>query len=116
VADLDGDGAQDFAVVSLDGDVVFFPHVTAGEPVNVLRVALPPGGAFAGPLTVTASDGRKQNTWVASPGADAFLSRPGAGAVEFSWQLPGGEVQKKSIDVENKSVRFVLPVGKPAGK
>jgi hypothetical protein len=111
VADFDGDGAQDFVIIALDGSAVMFPH-SAGDPSHVVRVALAPGGAFAGPLLVTATDGRKKSAWVVTPGNEAYLGRTEAGVVEFSWRLPGGELQKKSITVENKPVRFVIPDGK----
>lgn len=109
VADLDGDGSQDLLIVTLQGDVICFLHNAGGDPAHVVRVSLPPGGAFAGPLTVIAADGTKRSAWVVAPGTDAYLGRSEAGVAEFSWQLPGGAVQKKSIPVENKPVRFVLP-------
>ncbi|MDD4892291.1 MAG: VCBS repeat-containing protein, partial [Phycisphaerae bacterium] len=113
VADLDGDGAQDLLVVTLDGDVVFFPHKAEAEPPRVVRVALPAGGPYAGPLTVTATIGKKQNAWVVSPGTEAFLGRPGAGFVDFTWKLPGGEPRKKRIVLTDEPVRFEIPTAKP---
>ena len=115
VADLTGDGAQDMAIVQLDGELLVFPRAVTGEAAASVKVALPVGGAYAGPLTVTAdTEERRLGAWSLMPGvAEAFLARSGSGRVTFTWKLPGGEAQKGGEDVEDeKAKRFVIGANK----
>ena len=109
VADLNGDGAQDMALVLLDGSVCVLHMVPDGVP-QVLRVALPIGGETAGPLQVSAeSDGRALGTWLVAPGtAEAFIARKDPGTIKLTW----GDHQSKSVALENKPVRFEIGDGK----
>ncbi|MFP4057829.1 MAG: FG-GAP repeat domain-containing protein [Candidatus Brocadiia bacterium] len=109
LADLDGDGGQDMALVLAGGETwVFFREVQRG-PALCLRVALAPGG-YAGPLTVTGWSGpRCLGAWNVAPGvAEAFFGQFDPGPVRVRWQLPGGEPQEKQIIVESDPVRFVI--------
>jgi hypothetical protein len=110
LADLDGDGAQDMALVLLDGTVCIFPQIVDKNPKLAVSVTLPPGGATAGPVTVSAADDRMLlGAWVISPGSsEAFFGRQAQGEITVTWQLPGEAPRKKKLTVEDKPVRFVI--------
>ncbi len=111
VADLNGDGAQDMAIVLKSGAVwVFWRQVFEGEPPLALRAALRPGGEFAGPLTVTGSiETRCLGAWNVQAGSsDALFGRTQAGEVTLRWQFPGGREQKRTVALEQKAVRLLL--------
>jgi len=131
VGDLNGDGAQDMILVlrhnvmektrppreagpgkkgAHDGEVWFLPRQVAEDSALCVRVALPLGKGFAGPLTVTGwTDRRCLGAWNVSPGtSEAFFGKLEAGEVEIRWQLPGGKPQKRTVVVEDKPVRIVI--------
>jgi len=118
VADLNGDGAQDLLLVTLEGAVEFFPRVVEGDSALAARVSLAPGSPFAGPLTVTAfNDRRPLGAWVVSPGvSEAFLGRVEPGELSISWKPPNGVAVKKNVDVIDNVVRVVIPMEKEKGK
>lgn len=106
LADFDGDGRQDMALVLPDGTVrVLTQAPREGARRLALRVALSPGSATAGPITVSATCGRMpMGAWLVAPGtAEAFFAREEPGEIEVTWQLPGARPQKKT---------FVLDLGK----
>ncbi len=109
LADLDGDGAQDMALVLTDGAVVLLRQAPADDAALALRVAVAPG-ASAGPVAVSASTPQRPlGVWTVAPGGDgAFFGLPGAGEVTLTWRLPGGEPQKKTVSVDGKSVRIAI--------
>ncbi|HPD16523.1 MAG TPA: VCBS repeat-containing protein [Planctomycetota bacterium] len=109
LADLDGDGAQDMALVLKNGELWVCLRDAGGVPPLALRAALPPGG-YAGPLTVTAwADKRCLGAWNVSPGtADAFFGVFEPGPLKLRWQFPGKPAQEKQLIVEDKPIRFVL--------
>ena len=110
VADLNGDGAQDMVVVPLNGDVWVFFRAIYLEAGLAVRAVLPPGGDFAGPLTVTGFvEKRCLGAWnVVAGSAEAFLARIDAGPLELRWQFPGGKPQKKEVILESAPVRLIL--------
>ena len=115
VEDFNGDGAQDMALVLKNGEVMVFLRKTfEGEAPLAARAALPLGGAFAGPLTVTGWKGKRcLGAWnVVAGSADAFFGQPGAGEVVLKWQFPGGKPQQKAVELDNKAVRISLEAGK----
>jgi hypothetical protein len=111
LADLDGDGAQDMALVLLDGTVWVFPQKKVeGDPKLAVSVTLPPGGPTAGPVTVSAADDRMLlGAWAVSPGSgEAFFGRQAQGEVTITWPLPGEAPRKKTFVLEDKPIRFVI--------
>ena len=109
MADLDGDGGQDLALVLTNGDLWLLRRDVNLEPLGV-TAALPAGGSFPGPVTVSASDGRRAlGSWVATAGgAPAFCCRSDAGEVILRWRLPGGPAREKKVELEKTAVRVVL--------
>ncbi|MBM4043440.1 MAG: VCBS repeat-containing protein, partial [Planctomycetes bacterium] len=109
LADLDGDGGQDMALVLKNGELWVCFRDSGGVPPLALRAALPAGG-YAGPLTVTGwADKRCLGAWNVSPGAaDAFFGVFEPGPLKLRWQSPGKEAQEKQLIVEDKPVRFIL--------
>jgi hypothetical protein len=107
LADFDGDGCQELALVLSDGQVVVLSRAPGGSDLCA-KLALPAG--MAGPLTVTAArGGRMLGAWnVRSALADAFLGRPEPGPVTLRWQFPGGRPQQREITIEDKPLRVVL--------
>jgi len=122
LADLDGDGRQEMALVLAGGGLWVLKSAAADplanelfgeEPIFALTVALPPG--IAGPVTVTARSLEEKRSFgarVATAARPAFFGVSDEGAVEITWQLPGGEPQRKELDLGRKPVRFVLPAKK----
>jgi len=109
LADLDGDGGQDMALVLANGEVWVLFRDTQDMPALCLRAALPVGG-FAGPLTVTGwSEKRCLGAWnVVAGTSEAFFGQYEPGPIKLRWQFPGGKPQEKEIIVEEKPVRFLL--------
>ncbi|MFH1023704.1 MAG: VCBS repeat-containing protein [Planctomycetota bacterium] len=112
LADLTGDGAQDMALVLLNGDVWILPRGVDDETALSVRVSLGLGG-YAGPVTVIArNDRRDLGAWVISPGtSEAFLGRMDSGDVVISWRLPQQPPQQKKFDLQKKPIHFVIPAG-----
>jgi len=134
IRDLDGDGAQDLIVVfrhhvrkrakdggqpgpwrpgPQHGEMWVHPRQVEDDAALSLRVALPPGRGFAGPITVTGwARDQCLGAWNVLPGtAEAFFGQPEAGPVEIRWQVPGGKPQRKIVLLEEKPVRVLI---KPA--
>ncbi|MBM4030912.1 MAG: VCBS repeat-containing protein [Planctomycetes bacterium] len=109
LADLDGDGGQDMAVVLNNGELWVLYRDTGDAPALALRAALPAGG-YAGPLTVTGwSEKRCLGAWNVLPGtAEAFFGQFEPGPIKLRWQSPGKETQEKQLIVEDKPLRLLL--------
>jgi len=109
LADLDGDGGQDMALVLQNGELWVLFRDTQDAPALCLRAALPLGG-YAGPLTVTGwSDKRCLGAWNLVAGvSEAFFGQYEPGPMKLRWQFPGAKPQEKQIVVEEKPVRFLL--------
>jgi len=108
VADLDGDGAQDLAMVTKDGDVwaVFRER---DDPPLAARAALGLGKGFPGPLTVTGWDGKTPlGAWnVVAGTSEAFFGKLSKGPLTLKWRMPGGREQSRTV-VVLRPVRVVL--------
>jgi hypothetical protein len=107
VADLNGDGAQDLALVHADGTVQIWLRAVAegadNRPLGA-QVLLGAAAGTAGPVTVTAwNDRRCLGALSVSPGSSgAFFGLAAAGSIKLRWQLPGGKPQEKTLEVEGK--------------
>ncbi len=110
LADLNGDGAQDMALVLLDGSVVILPQAQGADSLLSVRVCLAPGAGFSGPLNVSAANDRRSlGAWTISPGAsEALFARSDPGDITVTWQMPGGRPEKKRFTLEDKSQRLVI--------
>ncbi len=115
IAELTGDGAQDMALVLRDGDLWVFPRkveVDDDEKVSGVSVALAPGGAFAGPVTVTGwnvNKGRCLGAWNVVPGTqEAFFGAQSGDEITVKWRLPGGQEQTRTVGITRKPVRLVI--------
>jgi hypothetical protein len=110
LADLNGDGAQDMALVLNNGEGWLLVRDLAGAGGLSLRAQLPLKGPYEGPLTVTGwNDLRCLGAWNVVPGGDgAFFGQTEAGPCTVSWQLPGGKPNKKQVVLETKPLRLVL--------
>jgi hypothetical protein len=110
VEDLNGDGAQDMALVLKNGGVMVFLRKTfEGEAPLSVRVFLPPGGCV-GPVTVVGREGRRSlGAWnVVAGSSEAFLATQSAGEVRLTWTLPGGRPQEKKVVLETRPARVRL--------
>jgi len=115
MADLNGDGAQDLAVVLKDGKVlIYLRGVIEGEANRPLsaQVLLRAASGTAGPVTVTGwSDRRCLGTWsVAAGSTGAFFGLAAPGEVKLKWRLPGGKLQEKTVEVEKRPKTVFLEV------
>ncbi len=113
IADLTDDGAQDQAVVLKNGDLYIFPRAIENEEALCVRVGLPLGGKVTGPVKVTAwSDQSCLGAWNVVAGTqEAFFGQIETGDIKLKWRLPGSkEVHTKEITLEDKAVRFVIPL------
>jgi hypothetical protein len=115
VEDLNGDGAQDMAIVLQNGDVmVFLREVYDGEAPLSIRAFVPTDAICAEPVKVSAVAGKRNtgvwNVFAGEPGA--FLGTPAAGELTLKWQLPGKAVQQKKYVLENRALRHNLVLEK----
>jgi hypothetical protein len=122
VADLTGDGVQDMAIVlakpkaegeeDTEGQVWVLPRLRDADSTPCVRVALPLGKGYAGPLTVTAQNEQRHapmGAWNVVPGTgEAFLALPDPGKVKIRWRLPGGKPEELTVEVEDEPVRIVI--------
>ena len=112
VEDFNGDGGQDMAIVLVTGEVLMFIR-SADDPGKCagVRVSLPMGKGFAGPLAVTGwADKRCLGAWNVTAGAPGPLIGSGeAGSIEVRWQYPAGKARQTKLVVEDRPIRFVVP-------
>ncbi|MCX7805594.1 MAG: VCBS repeat-containing protein [Planctomycetota bacterium] len=111
LADLNGDGLQDMALILPDGRVFVLQQASGGGEALVVRVALAPGSGCAGPVTVSARNDRMPlGAWAVAPGvSEAVFGRTTPGEVTIRWRMPCGKEQEKKFELEDKPIRFVLP-------
>ncbi|MHC4715602.1 MAG: FG-GAP repeat domain-containing protein [Planctomycetota bacterium] len=114
IADLNGDDAQDMAVVAPGGEVLVFLGEADDESASI-RAALPLGGPFAGPITVTGYAGKRcLGAWNVSPGTSrALFGHHGVKQITLKWTFPGGREQTNVVKVTGKPIRVIIkpPMG-----
>jgi hypothetical protein len=103
LADFNGDGALDMALVLSNGDVVLFPR-KVNPDVGALGVTvfLPAGSSTPGPVSVSATlkDGRNLGSWVVRQGdGGAMIGTRASGKITLKWTLPDGKSQQKEVRV-----------------
>lgn len=110
MADLDGDGAQDLAMVLQGGELMVFLRDVGDAAPLALSAHLPGDAPCAGPLTVVGWRGKHcLGAWnVAAGSSEAFVGVPGANTIRLCWQLPGGKPQEKSVTLEGKGQRLAV--------
>jgi hypothetical protein len=110
IADFNGNGAQDLAVVSRQGGVWVLLQDAQKYRRLGAQVSLPAEATYRGPLTVSGwSEDRALGAWNVLPGIGAALFGVEApGPVRLKWQLPGGAPQETTVIVEAPT-RFVIP-------
>jgi hypothetical protein len=115
VADLDGDAADDIAMVLPNGELWVVFRDWRAQPLAV-RAALPLGKGFAGPLRVTGWDGpRCLGAWnVVAGTGEGFFGKSNKGPLRLTWRLPGGREQSQNV-VVLRPTRVVLPNGPGEG-
>ena len=109
LADFDGDGCLDLAMVLSDGQVVLLSRAPGGSDLCA-RVVLPAGTGPAGPLTLTGVAGaRMLGAWNVRTGlCGGFIARPDPGPITLRWQFPGARPQAREITLEDKPVEVIL--------
>jgi hypothetical protein len=107
LTDFDGDGAQDLALVLANGEFWVILREAEPQPVGV-RVSLPVGGPWGGPVTVAGACGRQAlGAWnVIAGAAEAFFARPAPGPIQIRWQFPGDKPQERTVEAKAGSVQF----------
>ena len=107
--DINGDGAEDLAVVLKNGEFWLFTRKVDGKALS-FTAGLSPSGAFTGPLNITMwRDKRCFGAWTVTAGdAGAFVGLPDAGPVTVKWMLPDGKQVEKEFVVKNGPVRIIL--------
>ncbi len=120
IADLNGDGAQDMALVLKDGTLKIYPQEVFDDeddqPLSV-RAVIPAKAVNVGPVTVTGwADRRCVGSWSVTAGSTGgFFGLAAPGEITFKWKFPGGKEVSKKVEVEKKRKVFDLTsVGAPA--
>lgn len=94
--DLNGDLTLDLLAVDLRQNV----WAIYGQPARVRRFGLTVETGVEGPLTVTASLGRRPlGVHVVHPGRPTTIYLPRAGKVALQWKRPGGTVETRNVIV-----------------
>ncbi len=109
LGDLDGDGAQDMAVVLKGGDVWFFRRDLGPRPLAA-RARLPSAQAAESPVNVTGWEGtRCLGAWNVTAGTDeAFFGRPNPGPVRLAWRLGPRPPCEKQVVLLDRPVEVPL--------
>jgi len=116
VADLDGDGAQDLALVAKNGEIwVCWNDSLARDQVAAARVTLPGTAQGAGPVRVTGWDGKRclgaWTLWAGHPGQ--LIAAPEPTRLTLRWRFPGGRERRRTIDAHGPIVEFPIPTDRP---
>ena len=109
MADFNGDGTEDLAVVLTNGVCAVITRDPAGAE-QCARVVLSPQAGKPGPLRLYATAGKRVlGAWNLTAGAaPAFVTRVEAGAIQLTWQFPGNPEGAKEIILENKPQTVVI--------
>ena len=107
VADFNGDGAQDMAVVTAEGEVwLLLRDADQGSKLGV-TVALPRD--TPGPIAVSANDGKRSlGARLVRPGSTALFGKRAKGPIKLQWQRPSAAPETARVIVIKPS-RFTLP-------
>jgi hypothetical protein len=110
LGDFDGDGAQDMVLALRNGEIWILYRENDDREAHCVVAALPAGGRYKGPLSVTGWIGKRcLGAWNVVPGSSqAFFGRREAGPVTLKWRLPGGQERKKEVVVEKEMVRVEI--------
>ena len=103
LADLNGDGGQDLAMVLPDGAVWAVWRAMDSGPGLAVSASLAPEACRSGPVTVTGWDGERcLGAWVVRPGGTgAFFARQVPGPITLRWRFPGGAAREERVIVES---------------
>jgi hypothetical protein len=105
VADFDGDGAQDGAFATADGNV-WVVWRERGTVCHGLLLAVPPG---AGPVRVTVTDGPTLlGALLAVPGRPAYCGFSSKGGVKLEWTGSDGKPRTRTVPVIKPLTRVEL--------
>ncbi|MFW6061791.1 MAG: FG-GAP repeat domain-containing protein [Planctomycetota bacterium] len=106
VVDLDGDGGQDLAAVTADGQLVV---LLRGEAPSTLGLTVQGPATQEGPATVWASDGKRPlGARVLRPGQAVLLGKSSKGPLKLGWQRPG-EAKRNKRAVVLRAQEMTLP-------
>ena len=99
LADLNGDGAQDMALVLPTARCASCRRPLTGDSPLACAWPWPRRRACGGPVNVSAdNDRRPLGAWAVSPGTgEALFCRTEAGEVTVTWQLPGGQAAEEDL-------------------
>lgn len=105
VADFDGDGAQDGAYATADGNVWVLWR-ERGPACQGLLLAAPPG---AGPMQVTVTEGQTLlGSLLAVPGRPAYCGFAAKGGVKLTWTGSDGKPRTRTVPVIKALTRVEL--------
>ena len=109
IADLDGDGAQDFVVAQKNGELWFVNRSDMDRTLHV-TATLPLKSKTVGPVTVKGwLFDRPLGAWNVTAGAPgAWLGMEEAGECKVKWKLPGNKTKTKMLEVDDKSINVKL--------
>ena len=110
LADVNGDGAQDFAFVLKDGTIWVLLQRLGNTRALCVNAALKIGADFGGPLSVTGWSlerclGARQ-VWPG--GAPAVFGRARPGPIRLTWRFPHHGVRERTIITTRGPVRTIL--------
>jgi hypothetical protein len=107
VTDLNGDGAQDLALVLAGGEVWVILRAVEVPPLGVELTVRP----AAGPVRATGwAEERCLGAWNVPPGRGGTLvGLPFPGPCGLTWQYPGAALKEKQVAVESNVIRQELP-------
>jgi hypothetical protein len=110
LADLDNDGAEDFAFAMPDGSLHCALNDLGGEDALCIKAYLPAAAGVPGPVSVTAHAGKRclGVRSVHAGGRAALFGILSRGVYTLKWRLPGGAEQTRRVVVASKAARVSL--------
>ncbi|NQU25356.1 MAG: VCBS repeat-containing protein [Candidatus Nealsonbacteria bacterium] len=112
MADFNGDGAQDMAVVTAQGEVwLLLRDADQGSRLGV-TVALPRD--TPGPITVSGTDGKRSlGTRLVPPGSTVLFGKRNKGPIKLQWKRQSGTQETAQVIVI-RPTRFTLTHQEPS--